>query len=152
MDDYCLASKTKISEEHKNLARKIIEERRNFILSIAGELREHPEIKDVMSDKWHPGKYPQTGRSVDIKDREKPKGAGDEYFPSPPQPTRVAKPKVVDDSLKTTDQLLEKRSLSTLVCGFVNSEGESKRSRVDVKPVSASLLQETNEAQPPSPR
>lgn len=146
LDDYCLASETKISEEHKN-QRKIIEERRNFILSVVRELREHPEIKDVMSGKWYPGKNPQTGRSVDAVDREKPRGAGDEYFPSPPQLPRVAEPKVVDDSLKPTDPLLGKRSFSALACGLV-SELESKR----LRPVSASPLQEEKEVQSPSPR
>jgi len=98
-------------------------------------LREHPEIKDVMSDKWHPGKYPQTGRSVDIEDREKPKGAGDEYFPSPRRSHNVAISKP-DSASQTPEQLfseklgeasqsqgqLSEQSLSALGSGVLKAE------------------------------
>ncbi|MFM7701882.1 MAG: hypothetical protein ACKO6C_00265, partial [Alphaproteobacteria bacterium] len=85
LDDYC-------SEDEKKEAKTIIDERKNFILSVARELRKHLEIKDVMSGEWNPVKYPQTGKKVEVVKRVLPPGAGVEFFPSPQRVTSVRSP------------------------------------------------------------
>jgi len=78
---------------NKSYIETSINNQRKFILDVGHSLREHKEIRDVLTGDWMPGKYKQTQGVVDIDEGHLKKLTFQEaLFPSPPMEREPLRP------------------------------------------------------------
>ncbi len=84
LNEYC-EKKGFLKKFNKSEIETLINKKRKFILDVGHSLREHKEIRDVLTGDWMPGKYKQTQGVVDIYEGHLKKLSFEEkLFPSPP--------------------------------------------------------------------
>lgn len=78
---------------NKSYIETLVNKQRKFILDVGHSLREHKEIRDVLTGDWMPGKYEQTQGAVDINKGHLQKLTVQEaLFPSPPMEREPLRP------------------------------------------------------------